>query len=909
MAKSTKIDLKGAIEARSSNQRFPIIQLVRENPELSSVLSKLHKSREQPRYNSDGNREPQNPDIYRLRSLATNTANNITDSQTAMQILPDLELACQILISIILSPKDMMTIDPGFTIAEDITSSELSGKIINEIKSYFENKYDLVKLMQESLRDMLFETGSYPIVVIPENSIDYAINGYTKLSLESFKDTFDKDGSVKPLGLLGPANTSRPEPVKGRPGISLESFSSSTTTGNIDPRIKLFIDGKEYDTGINVIDNINFLKIPKINEKIREMKHREIFMHKSNPLNFSLESELSHLKLNDRELSGLLFKDRSSKYKVLDSIKTDAELERMMLGDPLIMHLPSEAVIPVYIPGSPEKHIGYFLLLDQEGNPLDLSSEKNAYKELSSHMNTSASFPSAMLQKVRHSMTGFDCGNRDHLDYVSRVYGEMIEADLLSRLRNGRYTNGVAIAKKEEIYRIMLARSFSNRHTQVLWIPDSLMTYFAIRFNANGVGKSLLDDLKIVNSLRAMTNMASVMALLKNSISRTGVRIKFEENDPNPQATLETVIHEILRSRQQMIPWGTINPADISDWFSRAGLEIIYEGHPGMPDVGIEFEDKSTNAVQPDTALMEELRKQTAMGLGLSPETIDATLQPEFATSIVTNNVMMSKRAMQLQEAFLPLISDHVTKVIKNTPSLLNDLLNHLYDDFDQIQLTPILKKKALGDERIKMLVCKQTLKDIVDTLEVTLPKPDNVSLENQYNALETMEKMVDRALDNYINSSMFNEDTAGDMGNKAETIKAMLKAYYMRKWMIENGILPELSNITTTFETGDPTQDVYSSQAKMIKGFIKYFSKFLVELRDAKDIGDKVAEKLDVDGSSGGMSDSSYDFSSDDDSGMDDFETSTDMQEGLDENSTVTDTATDTGAADDSESGDDEII
>lgn len=882
MAKSPKIDLKGAIQARSSNQRFPIIQLVRNNTELASVISKLHRSKEQPGYNTSGNREPSNPDLFKLRGVATNTANSITDSQLAMQMLPDLELAAQILISIILSPKDMVSVDPGFSTLDDITSPDLTGKLINVIKKYFDTKYDLVKLLHVSLRDMLFETGSYPMIVLPENTIDYAINGYTKFSLESFSHSFDNQGQIRNIGLLGPAVLNTPREDSTNTGISLESFDlNRSNLSSIDPRIMLSMEGKSFDTHIRVTDNFDFLKIPKINERSRELKHKEILMDRNNPLNFSLESEVSKLSLNDRELTGLLFKDRSSKYKSIDSLKTDQELDRMMLGDPLIMHLPSESVIPVYIPGSPEAHIGYFLLLDNDGNPLDLSSEKDSYRELASKMQSNGNFPSAMLKKAQHTLNGIDCTNREHLDYVSRVYGEMIEADLLARLRNGKYTNGVAIARKEEIYRIMLARSFSNRSTQVLWVPSTLMTYFAIRFNGNGVGKSLLDDLKIVNSLRAMTNAANVMALLKNSIARTGVRLKFDEHDPNPQKTLETVVHEIIRNRQQMIPWGTINPADISDWFGRAGLEIIYEGHPGMPDVGIEFEERTSNVAQPNTELTDELRKQTAMGLGLSPETIDAALQPEFATSIVTNNIMMSKRALQIQEQFLPIVSDHVAKIIKNTPSILNDLLNHLYDDFDQINLSPKLKEKVIENEQLKLLVCKQTLKDFIDSLEVTLPKPDSVTLENQYNALETMDKILDRALDSYINSQMFNEDTGGQMGMKADTIKAMLKAYYMRKWMMENGVLPELANITSTFEEGDPTVDVYSSQAKMFKSFIVYFSKFLIDLREAKGRGDKVLDTLDVgEGDSGGF-DSGSDYGSDsstDDFGSDDDFSMSDM-------------------------------
>src|SRR5690606_1249482 len=162
---------------------------------------------------------------------------------------------------------------------------------------------------------------------------------------------------------------------------------------------------------------------------------------------------------------------------------------------------------PVFIPGSPEKQIGFFVLLDNDGNPLDLSSDKDSYRELSSRMDSNGSFPSAMLKKVKSSMSGFDCNNTDHLKYAASVYGDMIEADLLARLRNGKYTNGVAIAHKEEIYRIMLARSLANKNTQLLWVPESIMTYFGIRFNGNGIGKSLLDDLKVVNSLRAMITM------------------------------------------------------------------------------------------------------------------------------------------------------------------------------------------------------------------------------------------------------------------------------------------------------------------------------------------------------------------------------------------------------------------
>jgi len=880
MAKDSRINLKGAIQAKKGNQRYPVIKVVENDPELAAVISKLHKSRESPGYNDQGNREPQTPDLFRLKELAAKTANNINDSQIAMQMLPDLELAAQILISIILSPKDMMTVEPNFTCGQDITSTELSGKLLGIIKTFFENDYDLKTFLQNALRDMLFETGSYPMIVIPENSVDYAINGYTKFAMESFSEIVDRDGKVKNLGLLGNPSE-KLEQAKKPLSISSETFAyHHEVRTQYNPTIEISLENKKYSTGISVVDNFNIFKIPKIMEKSRKLKERDI-VEKNNPLNFSLESEINKLELNDRELTALLFKERNHQFKPIQSLKTDFELDRMMLGNPLIMHLPSESVLPVFIPGTPNKQIGFFVLLDNDGNPLDLSASIDSYRELANYMSTNGSFPSAMLNKVKNAMYGgFNCNNMDHLNYVSSVYGEMIEADLLSRLRNGKYTNGVAIAHKEEIYRIMLARSLASKSTQLLWVPESLLTYFAIKYNGNGIGKSMLEDLKIINSLRAMVTMANTMSLLKNSISRTGVRIKLDEKDPNPQKTFETIQHEILRSRQQIIPWGTINPADIADWAARAGLEFITEGHPGLPDVGIEFEDRSSSTVQPNTELMDELRKQTAMGVGLAPEMIDSTLSPEFATSVVTNNIMVSKRAIQIQDVFCPQVMDHIHKVMRNTPSIVNDLLNEIYEDFDNIILTPKLKEKALKDDKIKLLVCKQTLKDFLDSLGFSLPKPDSVSLENQLSALDTMEKMLDKALESYISSDMFNKTTAGALGEQADVIKSVVKAYYMRKWMIENGVLPELAEITTTFEEGEGSDEAYKSQAKLFKGLIKNFAKFFIDMREAKAKGDKVLEILKIkendsfssDSSSGGSSEFSTDLDSGDQNFLNDF-------------------------------------
>lgn len=879
MANNGNLTLKRALEAtrRSSEERIPMMEFVRKEEDLATIISKLHRPAIQPSYDDRGNRSPRIPDTSKIKELASATSNNISDSQTVMQMLPDIELAAQVLISSVLSPKDMMTTEIIYTAPDDLMSPELKAALLLRIRQYFETDYKIKPLLPRMLRDILFETGSYPIMVIPENSVDDVINGYTRYSLESLEPLRDRaSGMTKSLGLLGSPVATRPTREVATGVISLESLEVQSSVEQYNPVFELrpYFTPEERagiedqvraaDTYISVTDNYNILKMPKLSETLKRASEQRAVFGEDHLLNFSLESEA--IELNDRELTGLIYKERSSDYRPIVALKTDDQLKRRMIGVPLIMHLPSESVIPVYTPGEPEKQIGYFVLLDNFGNPIELTKDRDHYRDLSARLDSNGSFPSAMLQKVKSSMTGFSCSDKNHLDYASSVYGEMIEADLLARLRNGRYGNGVAIAKKEEIYRIMLARSLAKQNTQLLWVPISLMTYFAIRYNASGIGKSLLDDMKILTSLRAMTSLANVLATLKNSIARTGVRIKFDANDPNPQKTLDIIYHEILRSRQQAIPLGTNNPSDISDWFTRAGFEITYEGHPGMPDVGIEFEDKSNNVAKIDTELDDYLRKSTAMGLGLSPETIDSTLQPEFATSVVTNNILLSKRVINIQDEFVPHLSDHTRKVVVNTESLMNDLFNELDSGFEKIALTDKIIEKAKGNAKIKKLVIRQVLKDFIAGLNAELPRPDSVSIENQKAAMDAYEGLVDKMLDYYVHSDMFSQEVAGEAATHIGAVRAIIKGYFMRRWCAENGVGPEFSDITSTMEDGKPAADIYASQIELIKGIVKSMSKLFVGLAPVKIAGDKIMEGLNVEPGEIGYSSGSSDTGGSDD-------------------------------------------
>jgi hypothetical protein len=843
-----KDSFKKIIAGANSGKRFPVLSLVRDDPQLAATLSKLIPSSEPARYSEAGNREPVAPNAQMFKNTSEHIAQNVSDARTVLQILPDMELAAQILVSSIISPKDMMTTELTYTLADGLISPDVSAAMITLIKAYFETDYKIKPLLPKMLRDMLFETGSYPIAVIPENSIDELINGSHRITFEGLSDTLNKDGSIKPLGLLGPAIKNQPSIVRSSGGFSMEALDNFTPDKGIDCKVTLeSIFTKPVDTFLTVTDNHNLLKIPQINQKIREQRIKGVIGSKAME---SIATTPSKHKLNDREMTSLVYKERQFNYKPISVLKTQEQLNRRTVGNPLVLHLPSESVIPVYVPGCVEEQVGFFVLIDADGNPVSKAADADYYQQLSSRLNSNGSFPSAMLTQVKSQMNGFNSNNVEHMNYATRAYGDMVEQDLLARLRNGVYGNGVALANNTEIYRLMFARALAKQHTQLLFIPVELMTYFAFKHTAEGIGQSLLEDMKILNSLRSMLLFANVMASLKNSIGRTEVKIKLDDSDPNPQKTIEATIHEITRSRQQYFPLGMNSPTDLTDWLQRSGFEFTFEGHPGLPDVSVDFGEKASNYNKPDTELEESLRKRAIMATGLSPETVDATFQAEFATSIVTNNILLAKRVIQMQEQFTPQLANHLRKCVMNSEQLVDGLRKILVDNFDKLgmELKPDgTKVEATKDqsEGEKKNIVNGFLNEFIMNFEVTLPLPNSVTLETQMAAMETYTKALDASLEAWISEKFFTTDTGGQVANQVATIKEVLKAYYLRKWMTENGVMPELNSLTTVGEDGAPAVDVYKVQEAHIEGLTKALSRFMVAVAPVKEASDTVLNSI----------------------------------------------------------------
>lgn len=849
--------LRNAIALVNSGKKYPALQLINKDPETAALISKMVR----PRDASDSSRT-NNEAITRLNqsqihAISENTKSRASDNEDTMQLFPDIELGIQILIGSILSPKDMVKTDVIYKAKEPILPSELILKLNTVVAKHLEGHYHLQEDLPTILREALFTTGSYIRAVIPESTVDELINGNKTVTTESMKEIFTTDNSVSNLGILGNPGTVKPR-------IAMEHFSGGPTYAKYESAVSFPTGGVETTANLylEVTDNFKLLKLPKILEANRNARINELIKGRS----YATEEA----KLSSTELSGLLYKNAAQASEPFISIPPKANAKRKSIGRPLVLRLPSSAVIPAFTPGDETNHIGYFLLVDADGYPISDTEPDTTDAEglagLANGQTGSTSLSSLLIKKAQRNLENNN--KSPTIDGITKVYANIIENDLVERLRNGIYGSEVAVGGNDEVYRIMLARALASKFTRLVFIPSQLVTYYAFKYFPNGVGKSLLDDLKIVTSLRAMLLFAKVMALTKNSIAITHVGMTLDPNDPDPQRTIELAMHEIADIKQQYFPLGINSPVDLVNWIQRAGFEFSFEGHPGLPAVKFDFENKAMQHTVPDSDLDELLRKVTYMAMGLSPETIDNGLNSEFATTVVSNNILLSKRVMQYQNIFTPMLTDDARKIIGNDAVAEAELLDTLEENKGIVErvLTDEEKEDYAKDHEGFM---RDLLTRYLENMELDLPKPDITALTTQTTAYDEYIESLEKTLDAWLSADFITSDLAGDISGNIDSVKAMAKAYFSRKWMSDNGFMPELNDLVTNNEDGKPTIDLFDINKNHVEGLMRSILKYVKALSAAKNAANKDIENLGVEVS--GDDSSSEDTGADDEGGGDD--------------------------------------
>jgi hypothetical protein len=755
---------------KNKNKKMLASKIVETNPRILPVVPKLIQgagvSKDIETDNLTVNRAIFD-DLYRRnRSLQVN-------NEHITKLFPEIELAIQILVSSILSPKKMTDIQlnykmkPGFNVNPTVI-----GKILDTIKTYVNEQYEFEEKLPDIIREALFASGAYIQAVIPESSVDNTINTdlIASYATEEFKSKIDTliHRLVEPINLIVP-KANPPKTTKSKEDLSATLASEAY---------------------LKITDNISILKYNRIKEKIS-----------SSLIKHSLKTNTSIAQESVDKVTYMdIFrkKNSSSGNKNVEIVKTKTEAHRDSIGKPMVIRLPTEATIPVFIPGNESDHLGYFVLLDESGKPLSADLKENKASELSVTLHQSSSTTNlSPIQKAYNNLVG-DVNKGVNVDELYAIYKSVLEKQIYTSVKTSLYGSDIEIAGKNDIYFLMFTRALADQRTNLLYIPKELVTYFAFQYNEVGIGKTLLENLSVLSSMRAILLFSKVMAHAKQSIDVTKVNISLDPNDPDPEKTIEQIQDSVLKLRQNFLPLGMNNPVDLLNWIQRAGLQFSYENNPLLPNVRIEFENAELAHTIPSSELEEDLRKQSIIALGLSPETIDNGFTPEFATTVVNNNILLSKRISVYQKTLMKHLTKYLDMLIFNDEDLRTMLRDELLETIDQITETLTEDEKTLLNTD-KTAFVEYYINQISINIHIELPKPDNTNISSLSTEYDLYKENLEKVIDSVVSSELFSEDIVGDVNTYIDTVKNVWKHHLLRKWMAENNFFPETLEIASS--------------------------------------------------------------------------------------------------------------
>ena len=782
-----------------------------------------------------------NPTSSNLPNIAAATSKSITNNEDILKLFPDTNLAIQIVTSSILSPNDMLTANVlTYNLANDLKiPGEVKQLLTDTVKKHIDEHYDLNDKLNTIIKEGMFTKGAYIEAVIPEATLDDLINPAVKdgvVSTESIDHSFGSSKDCK-FGFI--------DPIERVTELSLESAQNFAhmTIDNTKTQ-KHTTEFIASDLGIAITDNPTILNIQSLKEKFVSQRATAGYHHNT----IATEDDVD---LSSYFKSGQMASEDKGEYV---QAKTEDELLRHSVGKPLILKLPTQSVIPVHVKSSPERHLGYFVLLNNHGVPIDTQADLNVSEE--DMTNTMHDNKLKIISKAKEALTGIVKENLT-LKNLEAMYSEIVERMLKNSLANGSYSDLADLQNNAEIYRVMLYRAMQARDTKILFLPSEVVNYYAFDYRKNGTGCSLLEKVGMLYSMRSILLFSRLMAEVKNSTTNTEVSATLDNADPDPEKTMHRIMQEALKTRQGSLPIGMSKIDDLVDWVHNSGFSFKFK-HSSLPDMEIESTDSTPSKALPDMALGETVEEMIVASFGLTMEIVKSGYREDFATTVVSKNLLFAKRVIAWQNTLCGMISSHVRCYIKGDMMLQDKLTAIITEHSSQI-----LKKINHGiKDKAKQVTIKQLnsylVREYCNNMTVSLPKPELSEAQAMKDAFENYKSTIDDYLELLISEDSLPADIMGDISYSLDSVRSIIKVILIKNFMSTNGYLPELHQLLILDNDGTPVSNALNDFAEYSKGLSDVILPFL---KNNQSLVNKIDKKINK------ILDGEVDDSKDDDS------------------------------------------
>lgn len=699
------------------------------------------------------NKEIKTESIVEFLSTTKERSQNIIHELKQLKTLtPEIDEAKRIYVSSILSPNDLQKNSVKLSVNNLSLPQETINNLNILLNTFFNDKLEFGSKLGDWIGECLYETGAKGIVVLPkynnkilmeavEQSDNYS--GIENLSLNNLKDIYSNNISIESILKLNTSSDKLPFIDKD---ICIEALSELSTTEEFS-----YIRSQDHEVIVETISS-------NLGKFISDRSNYIVISDNPSILTNSKSSKKMVQKKLQKNIDEYFLGEPGRNQTIILSDEINDEDDF-----PSLIEFPTGSIIPICVPGSVSEHLGYFILVDEWGNPLD---DNIIYD---SHFNLTKKTEQALYgnQRIINSLS-VEQKNKT----VETVFNLTIKKLINTKLEDiGIVANNNDIKQYNAITNCIFQKLLKKQKIGLIFVPESLMTYYRFDHREDGTGKSMIESVKFILSLRATLIIANTMAEIKEAVDNVTIEVEFDEKDTNIEQSLDMV--RKLYTDKQTLQF-RYDPNNIARSLTNNSLKLIPKGVPGLPNsLSTTVDSRPRTVPKTSTELLDKFTEMGRPGFGVPPSALNQLNETEFSRSIVTQNLFFANVVRERQTVLKKFNNKLVRNYLKYSKELqkqIKEILNSVANDDKQKD------KNLINNDDI-------TVESIINSVQVTLPSP-NVSVSKaQYEEIQQYIGMIDTILNTLFTDELVGIDNR-ELKDLMVSVRALNKSTMLRSFM-----------------------------------------------------------------------------------------------------------------------------
>lgn len=781
-----------------------------------------------------------NPDITSIENITLYNKKLYKTIDDLLVMFPDVNLAIEIITSLIENPNTMQETYFNYRFRDFSLPKNISNAILDIVREYTELHYKEREKISDIIKETMFTRGSYVELIIPPETFKEFIKMYKKLTNKKPKSKFEIS-----LGL-----NKKNSPVNKNKNITTESVKSCNSGFSNTIEETLLLYSIENDILSPNKDNSYISK-----EDVKEVG--PLFNITSNPLSLSimelrkrvvdLESKVKFSGLLDLGLEGVKEINEELLFMFMDN---DNSLEA-----PIVKKIDTDKVVPVRDENDPSTHYGYFIFLDNKGNVLKSKSKDNpfAYTQNINVFLTKKEKEKDRKEKIFRKVTetlGLVVGDAPEINNLKDLKNYLLKNMIDKYLKSTLFENvdGVLLEMDNNLVELIAEYLYNNIPVNAVFVPKELVSYYAIDYRRNGTGKSILEKLIILLSLKAIIFYTELIGAIKASMSTTVVDIEINDDDiKDYDNIINEVKKRIYKNAKYKLPVGVIKINDILDILNELGYSFRVKGKY-TPGVEINFSEERSDFQPIPDELKEKIDKAIITSMLLTPEIVDNSMSPDFATTIIANANLLAKRISKQQKKFSEKLTESVVKKLRVDGRFKSRVINLLKRNVKSTRnyvKRRVSEIEKIGIERMSDdLFIEWLFNKILLHLDVYLPQPEVTEDNNLENLYDKYNNLIENIFNDVLTTDFLPSELVGQLGDKAGTIINVIKSMLKLRFVLDKKLIPQLNDMLTVGDDGVPMYNPLEDYDNLVKIFGDLMVPFLRNTTDMKSKLDKRIEK-----------------------------------------------------------------